>query len=87
MIELTVRNDGPDAVTIAQAVVNDAFAQFSGADAPIGRLETATVRIQQPWVEGEAYEVALHHLDAAGRSRTRSRSPSRRPPTTSRSSG
>ena len=54
-----MRNDGPDEVSIAQAVVNDAFAQFSGADAPIGRLETATVRIQQPWVEGEAYEVAL----------------------------
>ena len=37
-IELTVRNDGPDAVPIAQAHVNDAFAQFSGADEPIGRL-------------------------------------------------
>src|SRR5215217_3529294 len=31
-IELTVRNDGPDAVRIAQAQVNDAFVQFSGAD-------------------------------------------------------
>jgi zinc transporter ZupT len=59
VIELTVRNDGPDAVTVAQAVVNDAFVQFSGAEAPIGRLKSATVRIQQPWVEGEAYEVAL----------------------------
>ena len=59
VIELTVRNDGPDDVSIAQAVVNDAFVQFSGADQPIGRLETATVRVQQPWVEGEAYEVAL----------------------------
>jgi zinc transporter ZupT len=74
IIELTVRNDGPDAVTIAQAQVNDAFAQFSGADAPVGRLETAKVRVQQPWVEGEAYEVALmsstgativHAIDAA----------------------
>jgi len=59
VIELTVRNDGPDAVTISQAIVNDAFVQFSGADSPIGRLQTATVRVQQPWVEGEAYEVAL----------------------------
>jgi len=59
VIELTLRNDGPDAVTVAQAIVNDAFAQFSGAEEPIGRLQTATVRIQQPWVEGEAYEVAL----------------------------
>lgn len=59
VIELTIRNDGPDAVSVAQVVVNDAFTQFSGAEAPIGRLETATVRVQQPWVEGEAYEVAL----------------------------
>ena len=58
-IELTVRNDGPDAVRIAQAQVNDAFVQFSGAEDPIGRLESATVRLRQPWVEGEAYEVAL----------------------------
>ena len=38
VIELTVRNDGPDAVTIAQAVVNDAFVQFSGAEAPIASM-------------------------------------------------
>jgi ZIP family zinc transporter len=59
VIELTVRNDGPDAVSIAQAQVNDAFVQFSGAEEPIGRLQTAVMRLQQPWVEGEAYEVAL----------------------------
>jgi ZIP family zinc transporter len=59
VIELTVRNDGADAVSVAQVVVNDAFAQFTGAEDPIGRLETATVRVRQPWVEGEAYEVAL----------------------------
>lgn len=59
VIELTVRNDGPDAVTVAQALVNDAFVQFSGAEDPIGRLESATVRLRQPWIEGEAYEVAL----------------------------
>jgi hypothetical protein len=58
-IRLTVRNDGADAVRVAQVQVNDAFAEFSGAEEPIGRLETATVRVQQPWVEGEAYEVAL----------------------------
>jgi ZIP family zinc transporter len=58
-IELTVRNDGPDAVQVAQVTVNDAFAQFDGAREPIGRLGSATLRIRQPWVEGEAYEVAL----------------------------
>jgi zinc transporter ZupT len=64
VIELTVRNDGPDPVRIAQAQVNDAFVQFSGADGPIGRLDTATVRLHQPWVEGEAYEAVL--LTSAG---------------------
>ncbi|MDX6591424.1 MAG: zinc transporter, family [Gaiellales bacterium] len=59
VIELSVRNDGPDDVSIAQVMVNDAFVQFSGADEPIGRLDTTTVRIQQPWIEGEAYEVVL----------------------------
>jgi zinc transporter ZupT len=59
VIELTLRNDGPDAVRIAQAVVNDAFAGFSGAESEIGRLQTAVLRIEQPWIEGEAYEVAL----------------------------
>jgi zinc transporter, ZIP family len=64
VIEVTVRNDGPDAVAIAQVVVNDAFAQFSGAEDPIGRLKTAVLRIRQPWIEGEAYEIAL--LTASG---------------------
>ena len=73
-IELTLRNDGPDAVSVAQAQVNDSFVQFAGAEQPIGRLESATVRLQQPWIEGESYEVALitssggtiaHAIDAA----------------------
>ena len=48
VIELTVRNDGADPVTVAQAQVNDAFVQFSGAAEPIARLDTATVRLRQP---------------------------------------
>ena len=58
-IELTVRNDGPDPVQIAQAQVNDAFVPFTGADGEIGRLEAETVRITYPWTEGEAYDIAL----------------------------
>jgi hypothetical protein len=58
-IELTLRNDGPDAVRVVQVQVNDAFVGFSGADAPIRRLGSETIRIRQPWVEGEAYSVAL----------------------------
>ncbi|MDX8153388.1 ZIP family metal transporter [Patulibacter brassicae] len=59
LIDLQVRNDGPDAVTIAQAQVNDAFVQFSGGERPIPRLGVETLRIHQPWIEGEAYEIAL----------------------------
>ena len=51
-IKLTVRNDGPDRVTLAQAFVNDAFVPFSGAEQAIGRLSTATVTITYPWNEG-----------------------------------
>ena len=40
-------------------MVNDAFAAFEGADAAIGRLGADTLRIQHPWIEGEAYEVAV----------------------------
>ncbi len=58
-IDLTVRNDGPDAVRVGQVQVNDAFVAFSGAQVPIGRLRSATIRIRHPWVEGQAYSVAL----------------------------
>jgi zinc transporter ZupT len=58
-IELTVRNDGPDAVRVAQVIVNDAFVDFTSSDAVLGRLGAATLSIAYPWVEGEAYEVAL----------------------------
>ena len=74
VIEVTVRNDGPDAVTIAQAQVNDAFVAFTGPGGPIGHLRSAKLTLQQPWLEGESYDVALltstgatvtHTIDAA----------------------
>jgi zinc transporter ZupT len=58
-IELTLRNDGPDAVRIAQATVNDAFVDFEIGDARIGRLAAQRLKIDYPWIEGEAYEVAV----------------------------
>ncbi|MEO3860549.1 metal transporter [Acrocarpospora sp. B8E8] len=58
-IELVVRNAGPDPVTLAQVAVNDAFADFRMSEPEIGRLGSANVRITYPWVDGEAYEVAL----------------------------
>jgi zinc transporter, ZIP family len=58
-IKLTVRNDGPDRVTLAQAFVNDAYVDFDVADVAVDRLRAETVRIAYPWIEGEAYEVGL----------------------------
>jgi len=58
-IALTLRNDGPDSVLIVQAIVNDGFATFEQDDDELGRLDQSKVTIQYPWVEGEAYEVAL----------------------------
>lgn len=59
VFELTVRNDGADAVRVAQVAVNDAFVAFDGGERAIGRLGAETLRIHQPWVEGESYEISL----------------------------
>jgi hypothetical protein len=63
-ITLHVRNDGPDAVNIEQVFVNDAFASFTQDDDELGRLDSGEIRIEYPWIEGEAYEVGL--LTATG---------------------
>ena len=57
-IELTLRNDGPDPVEVAQVAVNDGFSPFStdgGREIP--RLGSTTLRVSYPWIEGEAYEI------------------------------
>ncbi|HEY5942474.1 MAG TPA: ZIP family metal transporter [Solirubrobacterales bacterium] len=64
-IELTLRNDGPDPVEVAQVAVNDAYAPFVAAGGrEIGRLSSTTLRVEYPWIEGEAYEIFV--LTSAG---------------------
>jgi zinc transporter ZupT len=59
-IELTVRNDGPDPVQIAQVNVNDAYLPFTDSGGQqVGRLGASTLTIPYDWVEGEAYEISL----------------------------
>ena len=59
-IVATVLNDGPDAVTIAQVQVDDAFWTFSVDNGQtLGHLARTTLRIPYPWVEGEAHVVKL----------------------------
>lgn len=57
-IELSIRNDGPDPVTISQVSVNDAFIPFTGGG-EIGRLGAREIAIDYPWVEGNSYELFL----------------------------
>lgn len=51
-IELRLRNDGPDTVTIAQLLVDDAYTPFEIGDAELGRLESTTLGFDYPWDEG-----------------------------------
>ncbi|MBK5233341.1 MAG: ZIP family metal transporter [Thermoleophilia bacterium] len=73
-IHLTLRNAGPDAVTVAQATVNDTYVNLSGGEAPLGRLGNETLTLDYPWIEGNPYEIGLltstgvvipHTIDAA----------------------
>ncbi|MCH9732834.1 MAG: ZIP family metal transporter [Actinomycetia bacterium] len=59
VIELTVRNTGPDPVTIAQVFVNDAYVDFTGADEPITRLRSQTIDLDYPWIDGQPYLVSM----------------------------
>jgi zinc transporter ZupT len=59
-IELTLRNDGPDPVEVAQVAVNDAYAPFSlDGGHEIGRLGSTTIDVSYPWIEAEAYEIFI----------------------------
>jgi len=59
-ITARVLNDGPDAVTVAQVMVDDAYWTFTQEPAgELAHLDAATLRIPYPWVEGEAHAVRL----------------------------
>jgi zinc transporter ZupT len=59
-IVLDVVNDGPDPITIAQVLVDDAYWSHEiDGDRTLGRMDSATVTIPYPWVEGEAHAIAL----------------------------
>ena len=59
VIELDLRNAGPDPVQVAQVFVNDTFVDLTGGTRPIGRLGAATVTLDYPWQEGQPYLVSL----------------------------
>lgn len=58
--EVRVLNDGPDPVTIAQVMVDDAYWAFTVEPRPkLRHLEQAVIRIPYPWVAGEAHHIRL----------------------------
>jgi zinc transporter, ZIP family len=60
-IQLTVLNDGPDPVTIAQVTVDDAYWAFTASEnrTRLGHLRRTRLDIPYPWVEGEAHLVKV----------------------------
>ena len=59
-IEMSVINGGPDPVTIAQTLVDDAYWQFDIEPGhTLDRLEQATIRLSYPWVDGEPLPITL----------------------------
>jgi len=58
--EVTLVNGGPDPVTVAQVLVDDAYWAFQMSPSPtIPRLGRARLHIPYPWVEAEPHAVRL----------------------------
>ena len=59
-IQVSVVNGGPDPVTIAQVLVDDAYWLFEISPGnTLGRLEEATLYLNYPWVDGEPLPITL----------------------------
>ena len=59
-IELHLRNTSPEEITLAQVNINDAIWPYTISPSPkIPRLGSAVLTLAYPWVQGEAYEIAL----------------------------
>ena len=59
-IVLSVLNDGPDAVTIAQVTVDDAYWAFTASNGTVlNHLGRTALKIPYPWVAGEAHLVKI----------------------------
>ena len=60
-IQLTVLNDGPDPVTIAQVTVDDAYWSFTASEnrTRLAHLGRTRLDIPYPWVAGEAHLIKV----------------------------
>jgi len=64
-IEIRVRNASPEAVTIAQVMINEAVWPFTVYPEPtLSRLGEGTIYLEYPWVHAEAYGVTIFTSNA-----------------------
>jgi zinc transporter ZupT len=60
LIRAEVVNGGPDPVTVAQVMVDEAFWEYTARPAAsIPRLGRTTIEIPYPWVQGEPHQIKL----------------------------
>ncbi len=59
-MKVRVVNGGPEPVTIAQVLVDEAYWRFElDGDRTVPRLASRTLTLPYPWVEGEPHEIAV----------------------------
>jgi zinc transporter, ZIP family len=64
-IDVLIRNSGPQDLTVAQVMVNNAVWLFKVTpEAHVPRLGRATIHLQYPWSHGETYAIRLFTTNA-----------------------
>ena len=64
-ITLYVQNTGPETLTVATVIINEAVMPFEVTPSPeIPRLGRATIRVEYAWTQGEAYGVRVFTSNA-----------------------
>jgi ZIP family zinc transporter len=59
-IDLHVRNTGPEDITVASVIINDAVMPFEvSPSSTIPRLGRAQIHINYAWTQGEAYDITI----------------------------
>src|SRR5262245_50301440 len=65
MIELNVQNTGPEELTIASVIINEAVMPFTVSPSPtIPRLGRASIHVNYAWSYGEAYGITIFTSNA-----------------------
>jgi zinc transporter ZupT len=65
MIELHVQNTGPEELTVASVIVNEAVMPFTVEPTPtVPRLGRATIHVNYAWSYGEAYGITIFTSNA-----------------------